>query len=73
MDQLMADVTNIPGVTEGDEVVFVGGLIGLDEYARMGQLNRNEAWARIGKRVPCVYFEGGASVRVRSEVNGHEC
>jgi alanine racemase len=72
MDQLMADVTNIPGVTEGDEVVFVGGLIGLDEYARMGQLNRNEAWARIGKRVPRVYFEGGASVRVRLEVYGHE-
>lgn len=68
MDQLMADVTDIPGVAEGDEVVFVGGLIGLGEYARMGQLNRNEAWARIGKRVPRVYFEGGAPVRVRSEV-----
>ncbi len=70
MDQLMADVTGIPGVGEGDEAVFVGGLIGLDEYARMGRLNRNEAWARIGKRVPRVYFAGGASVRVRSEVNG---
>lgn len=70
MDQMMADVTNIPDVTEGDEVVFVGGLIGPDEYARMGQLNRNEAWARIGKRVPRVYFEGGTSVRVRSEVWG---
>jgi alanine racemase len=67
MDQLMADVTDIPGVTEGDEVVFVGGIIGLNEYARMGQLNRNEAWARIGKRVPRVYFGGGAPVRVRSE------
>lgn len=67
MDQLMADVTGIPGVEEGDEVVLVGGLIGLDEYARMGRLNRNEAWARIGKRVPRVYFEGGKPVRVRSE------
>ena len=73
MDQLMADVTGIPGVTEGDEVVFVGGRIGVNEYARMSQLNRNEAWARIGKRVPRVYFEGGKPVRVRSEVNGREC
>ncbi len=69
MDQLMADVTQIPGVTEGDEVTFVGGVITVNEYAKMGQLNRNEAWARIGKRVPRVYFEGGKPVRVRAEVD----
>jgi len=68
MDQLMADVTAIPGVEEGDEVTFVGGCISVNEYAKMGQLNRNEAWARIGKRVPRVYFEGGKPVRVRAEV-----
>jgi hypothetical protein len=34
----------------------------------MGRPDRNEAWARVGKRVPRVYFEGGAPVRVRSEV-----
>lgn len=68
MDQLMADVTGISGVSEGDEVTFVGGIIGVDEYAKMGNLNRNEAWARIGRRVPRVYFEGGAPARVRAEV-----
>ena len=68
MDQLMADVTDIPGVQEGDEVVFVGGGISVNEYAKMGQLNRNEAWARIGKRVPRVYFEGGKPAFVHAEV-----
>jgi alanine racemase len=69
MDQLMADVTDIPGVSEGDEVTFLGGIISVNEYAKMGNLNRNEAWARIGRRVPRVYFEGGIPVRVRAEVD----
>lgn len=68
MDQLMVDVTDIPGVAEGDIVTFVGGEIPVDEYARMGALNHNESWARIGRRVPRVYFEGGRPVRVRTEV-----
>ena len=66
MDQLMIDVTDLPGVREGDVVTFVGGAIGVEEYARMGGLNHNEAWARIGRRVPRVYFENGTPVRVRA-------
>ncbi len=69
MDQMMADVGGVPGAEEGDEVTFVGGIIPVDEYARMGRLNRNEAWARVGKRVPRVYYLGGRPAFVRSEVN----
>lgn len=68
MDQLMIDVTDVPGVSEGDVVTFVGGVIPVDEYARMGRLNRNEAWARIGRRVPRVFFENGKPVRISAEV-----
>lgn len=68
MDQLMLDVTDVPNVQEGDVVCFVGGMISVEEYARMGRLNRNEAWARIGRRVPRVFFEDGKAVRVRAEV-----
>jgi alanine racemase len=57
MDQMMADVTDIPGVEEGDEVTFVGGIISLPEYAKMGGFNYNEVWARVGARVPRVYVE----------------
>jgi alanine racemase len=68
MDQMMVDASGVPGASEGDEVTFVGGIIPLNEYADAAQLNRNEAWARIGRRVPRVYFEGGKPVRVSAEV-----
>lgn len=68
MDQLMIDVTDIPEAREGDEVTFVGGEIGINEYAAMGNLNRNEAWARIGRRVPRIFLEEGKPPRVCAEV-----
>ena len=59
MDQMMVDVTDVPGVQEGDEAIFLGSSIGVDEYAGWGSLNRNESLARTGKRVPRVYMENG--------------
>ncbi len=64
MDQMMVDVTDIPGVCEGDEVMLLGGGIGVDEYAAWGSLNRNESLARTGKRVPRVYLENGQIVEI---------
>ena len=59
MDQMMVDVTDIDGVQEGDEVILLGGTIGVDEYAAWAGLNRNESLARTGRRVPRVYIEDG--------------
>ena len=64
MDQMMVDVTDIPEAQEGDEVILLGGSIGVDEYAEWGKLNRNESLARTGKRVPRVYLENGEVVNV---------
>ena len=64
MDQMMADVTNIPDVCEGDEVILLGGGIGVDVYADTAQLNRNESLARTGRRVPRVYLENGRVVQI---------
>lgn len=64
MDQMMVDVTDIPEAQEGDEVILLGGSIGVDEYAEWGKLNRNESLARTGKRVPRVYLENGKVVKV---------
>ena len=64
MDQMMVDVTDIPEAEEGDEVVLLGGGIGVDEYAAWADLNRNESLARTGRRVPRVYLENGEVVRV---------
>jgi len=68
MDQMMIDVTEIEGVEEGDIVTFVGGDISIEEYSDMGRFNRNEAWARVGRRVPRIYYEEGKPVRVCAEV-----
>ena len=59
MDQMMVDVTDIPGVLPGDEVTFLGDGIHVNEYAAWGKLNRNEALARIGRRVTRVYTYKG--------------
>jgi len=64
MDQMMVDVTDIPEVQEGDEVILLGGGIGVDEYAAAASLNRNESLARTGKRVPRVYLEDGHVVSI---------
>ena len=72
MDQLMIDVTDVPSVCDGDVVTFVGGALGVEEYARMGALNHNEAWARIGRRVPRIYFENGIPARVCAELESEK-
>lgn len=64
MDQMMVDVTDIPLAREGQQVILLGGSIGVDEYAEWGRLNRNESLARTGKRVPRVYLENGQVVSI---------
>ncbi len=64
MDQMMADVTGVPGVRTGDEVTLLGGGISLDEYAAWGELNRNEALCRVSRRVPRVYVRAGRVVDI---------
>ena len=68
MDQMMVDVTDIPDVREGDEVILLGGGIGVDEYASVAHLNRNESLARTGRRVPRVYMENGEVVDIIQEM-----
>jgi alanine racemase len=56
MDQCMIDVTEIPGVERGDEVLLFGGsALPADEIASaLGTINY-EVTCMIGKRVPRVY------------------
>lgn len=66
MDQLMLDVTNIPGVREGDIVTVIGGdggeRIPVEELTDiLGTINY-EFVCDISKRVPRLYFQGGREV-----------
>lgn len=69
MDQMMIDVTEIPEARAGDAATLLGGEIDLRDYARWGDLNRNECMGIIGRRVPRVYFRDGKPVYVAAEMD----
>jgi alanine racemase len=59
MDLTLADVTGLPGVSVGDEVVLLGALDGLSvdarEHAELANTNVYEVLCAISKRVPRKY------------------
>ncbi len=63
MDQMMIDVTDIPGVSVKDEVILIGGTedkyISVEEVARPANSFNYELICHIGRRVPHVYNEQG--------------
>lgn len=68
MDQLMLDVTDIPGVQMGDEVIVVGRdgdcSVTFDELAEMLGTINYELSCAVSKRVPRVYLKGGKVIGV---------
>lgn len=64
MDQCAVDVTGVPGVREGDEVLLLGtgreGEVPILEMAGWAGTNRNEILSSVGRRVPRVYLRDGA-------------
>ena len=59
MDQVMADVTDVPGVCEGMKAIIYGdgtdGSMTISEAASLAQTNKNDIIARISSRPPRVY------------------
>jgi alanine racemase len=66
MDMAMADVSHIPEVEVGDEVVVLGRQgddeITLDEFAESAGIIPHELLVRLGSRAPRVYVRGGEPV-----------
>lgn len=66
MDQLVVDVTNIPDVKIGDEVVLIGKsgdeTITADEIASLGKTINYEIVCGISRRVPRYYLKDGKTV-----------
>ena len=68
MDQAMIDVSDVPDVTIGDEVVIYShetGAMTYPEGAKISNFNRNGLQAALPRRVPKVYFENGVEVVYR--------
>jgi alanine racemase len=70
MDMAMADVSHLPDVEAGDEVVILGRQgedeISLDEFAESAGIIPHELLVRLGSRAPRVYFRNGAPERAAS-------
>jgi hypothetical protein len=67
MDQLMVDVTDIPGVTLDDTVTLVGRdgneIITVEQIAAAADSFNYEFVCGISRRVPRIYCQGGKEVR----------
>lgn len=70
MDQCMIDVTDIEGVSVGDEVILIGEDKGVkfnaDDIAKLLNTINYEVLCLIGKRVPRVYKKNNITIKTRN-------
>jgi alanine racemase len=57
MDMTMIDVTDIPGVKEGDDVIVFGSELSVTQVAQWAQTIPYEILTGVSQRVKRVYFE----------------
>jgi len=57
MDMIMIDITNMPGVQEGDEVMIFGSQLPVQQIAQWADTIPYEIMTGISQRVKRVYFE----------------
>lgn len=73
MDQFMVDVTDIAGVTEGDDVTLVGSdkeaSITVEELSRISGRFNYEFVCGLGKRIPRVYVKAGRVIATKDYFN----
>ena len=72
MDQLMIDVSDIPNVKAGDEVIVIGdgqnNTFSFDEMAQLTGTINYELVCLVGKRVPRVYIHHGKNVGIMDSI-----
>jgi alanine racemase len=57
MDMFMIDVSAVPGVKEGDEVIIFGSYLPVEQMAEAAGTIAYEIMTGISQRVKRVYFE----------------
>ncbi len=72
MDQLMIDVSDIEGVSVGDEVTVIGdgkdNTFSFDDMAEMTGTINYELICLVGKRVPRVYIRNGRNIGIMDSI-----
>lgn len=74
MDQMIADVSDIPKAQVGDEVTLWGtrkNAPSAQELAELANTNKNNLISGISRRVPRVYLKGGAVVKIVDYMRMH--
>lgn len=73
MDQLMLDVTDVPNVKMGDEVIVMGNEgFTVDDMAAMLETINYEITCVVGKRVPRIYMKDGKPVGMMNMIIGNQ-
>ena len=57
MDMTMLDITDVPGIQEGDDVIVFGESVPIEEVATWAETIPYEIMTGISQRVKRVYFE----------------
>ncbi len=70
MDQMVVDVTDIPDVAAGDEVILFGKELPVEEVAALCGTINYELVCGVSRRVPRVYLQGGKEVKVADYILG---
>lgn len=69
MDQMMIDVSDIPDVKEGDNVIIMGSdgknTVSAEELADISKTINYEIVCNVGKRVPRVYIKNGEIINTK--------
>ena len=77
MDLCLADVTDVPGVRPGDEVVLLGRqgeqCVGVDELAALAETISYEVFCGVGRRVPRVQEQGALGYDAPMGEGGGRC
>ena len=68
MDQMMVDVTHIPGVRPGDVATILGDEIDYLRFATFVKTNRNEVLTKMSRRPPRVYYQQGKMTHVTDDL-----
>ena len=75
MDLIMVDVTDVPGVVEGDEVVLIGGQgeahLSAEDLAEAAGTIAYEIVTGVRRRVPRRYLRSGRVVALRTSTDGY--
>lgn len=77
MDQCMVDVSHIPDVKVGDEVIIFSdgsnNTISIQDLSVLANTNKNDIVSRISRRAPRIYVKNGEVIKIKDYLIEGDC